>query len=58
MDTSSIITPKKDQEKQVLFPNERSADAIVFRVFDNLSYLFILDANRSVRSGDLVNSPN
>jgi len=49
---------KKGQQEQVLLPNERSADAIVFRVFDNLSYLFILDANRPVRSGDLVNTPN
>ena len=35
-------------------PNERSADAIVYRVFDNLSYLFILDANRPIRHGDIV----
>jgi LysM repeat protein len=49
---------KEQQEEKVLLPNERSADAIVFRVFDNLSYLFILDANRPVRNGDLVNTPN
>ena len=49
---------KKQQEEKVLLPDERSADAIVFRVFDNLSYLFILDANRPVRSGDLVSTPN
>ncbi len=48
---------KKGQDKNVMLPNEPSADAIVFRVFDNLSYLFIMDANRPVREGDLVNSP-
>ena len=49
---------EKGQEEMVQLPNERSADAIVFRVFNNLSYLFILDANRPVREGDLVNTPN
>ena len=48
---------KKDQEQQVLLPDEPSADAIVFRVFDNLSYLFLLDANRPIRTGDIVASP-
>ncbi|MFK7795234.1 MAG: LysM peptidoglycan-binding domain-containing protein [Gammaproteobacteria bacterium] len=49
---------EKGQKEKVQLPNERSADAIVFRVFDELSYLFILDANRPVREGDLVNTPN
>ena len=45
------------QEETVTLPSERSADAIVYRVFDNLSYLFILDANRPVRNGDNVSNP-
>ena len=48
---------ENNQEEQVTLPSERSADAIVYRVFDNLSYLFILDANRPVRNGDLVSNP-
>lgn len=48
---------EKNQEEMVTLPHERSADAIVYRVFDNLSYLFILDANRPVRNGDLVSTP-
>ena len=48
---------EKNQEEKVKLPSERSADAIVYRVFDNLSYLFILDANRPVRHGDLVSNP-
>ena len=48
---------EKEQEELVTLPNERSADAIVYRVFDNLSYLFILDANRPIRNGDLVSNP-
>jgi LysM repeat protein len=47
----------KGQEESVTLPSERSADAIVYRVFDNLSYLFILDANRPVRNGDSVSNP-
>ncbi len=47
---------ERQQEEFVTLPNERSADAIVYRVFDNLSYLFILDANRPVRHGDIVTS--
>jgi len=52
-----VYAEKKNQEEKVTLPSERSADAIVYRVFDNLSYLFILDANRPVRNGDLVSSP-
>ena len=48
---------KDKNDAQVILPNENSADAIIYRVFDNLSYLFILDANRPVRIGDLVNTP-
>jgi LysM repeat protein len=45
---------RKGQEELVALPNDHTADAIVFRVFNNLSYLFILDANRPVRNGDIV----
>ena len=45
-----------EQSEQVQLPNEPTADAIVFRVFDNISYLFILDANRPIRTGDVVTS--
>ena len=47
---------KKDQSEEIQLPNEPTADAIVFRVFDNISYLFILDADRPVRPGDVVTS--
>lgn len=47
---------REDQTKVVTLPNDHTADAIVFRVFNNLSYLFILDANRPVRNGDIVSS--
>ena len=47
---------RKDQEELVSLPDAHTADAMVFRVFHNLSYVFILDANRPVRSGDIVTS--
>ena len=47
---------KASQTEDVRLPNEPTADAIVFRVFDNISYLFILDANRPVRTGDIISS--
>lgn len=47
---------EEEQEKLVTLPSERSADAIVYRVFDNLSYLFILDSNRPIRHGDIVSA--
>lgn len=55
----TVIDPyaKDKHDAEVQLPNESSADAIVYRVFDNLSYLFILDANRPVRNGDLVSTP-
>lgn len=55
--TVSDVYAEANQAEKVTLPSERSADAIVYRVFDNLSYLFILDANRPVRNGDLVSSP-
>jgi hypothetical protein len=45
---------KEGQEETVTLPNDHTADALVYRVFDNLSYLFVLDANRPVRNGDIV----
>lgn len=52
----TITDPYADEEQEelVTLPDERSADAIVYRVFENLSYLFILDASRPVRKGDFV----
>ncbi|MFK8027277.1 MAG: LysM peptidoglycan-binding domain-containing protein [Gammaproteobacteria bacterium] len=47
---------REGQEESLTLPNDRTAEAIVFRVFNNLSYLFILDANRPVRHGDIVTS--
>ena len=55
--TVTDVYAEGNQTEKVTLPSERSADAIVYRVFDNLSYLFILDANRPVRNGDLVSSP-
>lgn len=55
----AIIDPhaKEGQEEQLQLPDEQSADAMVFRVFDQISYLFILDAYRPVHIGDIVKVP-
>jgi len=45
---------RKNQDELVTLPNHHAANAMVYRVFDNLSYLFILDANIPVRNGDIV----
>lgn len=47
----------KGQTEIITLPNEHSADAIVYRVFDKVSYMFILDANRPVRMGDMAATP-
>ncbi|MDW3095981.1 MAG: LysM peptidoglycan-binding domain-containing protein [Gammaproteobacteria bacterium] len=56
---NTVVDPyaEETQDEMVALPNEQTADAIVFRVFEGISYLFILDANRPVRTGDIVTSP-
>ena len=46
-----------DQGDKVQLPDEETAVALVFRIFDRVSYAFIMDANRPVRVGDKVRNP-
>lgn len=55
--TDPYNTEKRKKDELIQLPSEKGADAIVFRVFDRISYLFILDANRPIRNGDLVTTP-
>jgi len=48
---------KTGQDKTVQLPNEDSGVAMVFRIFDRVSYAFIMDANRPIRIGDIVRNP-
>lgn len=48
---------KEGQEETVQLPNEDSGVAMVFRIFDRVSYAFIMDANRPIRIGDIVRNP-
>ena len=48
---------KTKQMDLIQLPPEKSADAIAFRVFDRISYLLILDADRPIRNGDAVTAP-
>ena len=47
----------QDQPDQVVLPDEETAVALVFRIFEQVSYAFILNANRPVRLGDKVRNP-
>ena len=49
---------KTKQKNLIQLPSEKSADAIAFRVFDRISYLLILDADRPVQNGDAVTAPD
>ena len=48
---------KEDQDQTLKLPNEDSGVAMVFRIFDRVSYAFILDASRPIRIGDIVRNP-
>lgn len=47
----------KEQSDEVTLPDEETAVALVFRIFDKVSYAFIMNANRPVRMGDKVRNP-
>lgn len=48
---------KEGQDETVQLPHEDSGIAMVFRIFDRVSYAFIMDANRPIRIGDIVRNP-
>ena len=48
---------KEDQTETVQLPHEDSGVAMVFRIFNRVSYAFIMDANRPIRVGDVVRNP-
>ena len=48
---------KRGQTDTVQLPHEDSGVAMVFRIFDRVSYAFIMDANRPIRVGDIVRNP-
>ena len=41
---------------ELQLPDERTGSAVIFKAFDQLSYLLILDTDRPIRTGDLVTS--
>lgn len=47
----------EEQAVEVVLPDEETAVALVFRIFDKVSYAFIMNANRPVRLGDKVRNP-
>ena len=48
---------KEGQSETVQLPHEDSGVAMVFRIFDRVSYAFIMNANRPIRIGDVVRNP-
>lgn len=48
---------KREQGKIVQLPHEDSGVAMVFRIFERVSYAFIMNANRPIRVGDIVRNP-
>jgi len=46
------------QGQWVKLPDEPAATAMVFRVYDNLSYALVMRAEREFHKGDMVRSPN
>lgn len=49
---------KQEQSETVQLPHEDSGVAMVFRIFDRVSYAFIMNANRPIRIGDIVRNPD
>lgn len=55
--TTSDPFADKEQAVEIVLPDEETAVALVFRIFDRVSYAFILNANRPVRLGDKIRNP-
>lgn len=42
----------------VKLPDESAGVAMIFRVYDNISYAVVMHATREIKQGDLIRSPN
>lgn len=43
--------------EDVLLPRRRAGDAMIFRVFDNISYALVMEAERAIHLYDVVTNP-
>jgi hypothetical protein len=48
---------EKMNDKEMILPEEESAQVMVFKTFDKVSYAIILSSSNSVQSGDKFSSP-
>jgi len=46
------------QGQYVKLPDEPAGIAMVFRVYDNISYALVMRAEREIQEGDMIRSPN
>ncbi len=46
-----------DQKKEVILPEERIGLALIFRIFDNVSYALVMKSDLSIQIGDTVVTP-
>ncbi len=45
-------------KNKVTLPNEQAGQLMIFRTFERVSFGLIMEANKAVRLGDIVSSPN
>jgi hypothetical protein len=52
-----IVDKTGETKEEVQLPDEHNGYAMVFRTFDRVSYVLILEARRGVEVGDSLTSP-
>ncbi len=53
-----IIDRTEGERERVLLPDERNGIGMVFRVFERVSYVLLIETKREVKVGDKLISPN
>lgn len=54
----ALIMDAQDNNTPVRLPSEKSGQAIVFKVFDNISYAYVLSSDMPISKGDQLLAPS
>lgn len=57
LDQVGEVTTDPKTKERVQLPNQRSGHALVFRIFDNISYAYVTDSSLPIKSGALLSIP-